>query len=247
MRKPIRPRAGTRNSIRIQPVPWLVMCSMRPLRTASSWVIAPEVLLRAVDGQRARPARGPCRRCPGDHLRLADGQLVALAAHAARPGWPAPARHGPAPPRCRDARSAARAIDTLPMSSCLEPVLDHAGGDLGALDPADQRRGVGADGHRDRGLVHGDQRQRARVVGVGEGVADHDVRDAGDRDDVAGARPRSAGLRSSASVISSSVILTLSGWCRRAAPGDLLALLDGAVVDAAQRDPAEVGARRPGW
>jgi hypothetical protein len=27
--------------MRIQPVPWLVICSMRPLRAAMSWVIAP--------------------------------------------------------------------------------------------------------------------------------------------------------------------------------------------------------------
>ena len=41
VRKPIRPRAGTRNSIRTQPVPWLVICSIRPLRVASSSVIVP--------------------------------------------------------------------------------------------------------------------------------------------------------------------------------------------------------------
>ena len=41
VRKPISPRAGTSHSIRIQPVPWLTSCSMRPLRVASSWVIAP--------------------------------------------------------------------------------------------------------------------------------------------------------------------------------------------------------------
>ena len=41
VRKPISPRDGTRNSIRIQPVPWLVICSIRPLRAARSWVIAP--------------------------------------------------------------------------------------------------------------------------------------------------------------------------------------------------------------
>ena len=48
-----------------------------------------------------------------------------------------------------------------------------------------------------------------RVVGVGEGLADGDLRDAGDGDDVAGAG-LSTGTRSSASVISSSVTLTRS-------------------------------------
>jgi hypothetical protein len=51
VRKPIRPRLGTRNSIRTQPVPWLVICSMRPLRVAIIWVIDAEVLLGDVDGQ----------------------------------------------------------------------------------------------------------------------------------------------------------------------------------------------------
>ncbi len=41
VRRPIRPRAGTRNSMRIHPVPWLVMVSIRPLRAAMSWVTAP--------------------------------------------------------------------------------------------------------------------------------------------------------------------------------------------------------------
>ncbi len=41
VRKPMRPRAGTMNSMRTQPVPWLVMVSMRPLRAARSWVTAP--------------------------------------------------------------------------------------------------------------------------------------------------------------------------------------------------------------
>ena len=41
VRKPIRPRAGTRYSIRTQPVPWLTICSSRPLRSASSCVTTP--------------------------------------------------------------------------------------------------------------------------------------------------------------------------------------------------------------
>ena len=41
VRKPISARAGTSHSIRIQPVPWLTNCSIRPLRLASNWVIAP--------------------------------------------------------------------------------------------------------------------------------------------------------------------------------------------------------------
>ena len=53
----------------------------------------------------------------------------------------------------------------------------------------------------------------------------------------------SAGTRSSASVISSSVILTRSTRAVGAAPGDGLALADLALVHPAQREAAEVGRR----
>ncbi len=41
-RNPSSPRAGTRCSSRTQPVPWLVMLSIRPLRSASAWMTTPE-------------------------------------------------------------------------------------------------------------------------------------------------------------------------------------------------------------
>lgn len=41
VRKPISPRLGTMKSIRTQPAAWLVISSMRPLRAAISWVMAP--------------------------------------------------------------------------------------------------------------------------------------------------------------------------------------------------------------
>ena len=65
-------------------------------------------------------------------------------------------------------------------------------------EPADglagQRRGVDAEGHADARVVDGDDRQRARVVGVGQGVADHDLGDAGHGDDVARAGPLRRGV-----------------------------------------------------
>ena len=57
---------------------------------------------------------------------------------------------------------------------------------------AGQRRGVDADRHAQRGLVDRDHRQRPRVVEVGDRLADRDLRDAGDRDDLAGAGPSAA-------------------------------------------------------
>ena len=41
VRKPIRPRAGTMNSSLTQPVPWLVIDSIRPRRTEISEVTVP--------------------------------------------------------------------------------------------------------------------------------------------------------------------------------------------------------------
>ena len=41
VRNPISPRAGTRYSMRTQPVPWFTICSIRPLRSASIWVTTP--------------------------------------------------------------------------------------------------------------------------------------------------------------------------------------------------------------
>src|SRR6185503_11907801 len=41
VRNPISPRAGTRYSMRAQPVPWLTICISRPLRSANSCVTTP--------------------------------------------------------------------------------------------------------------------------------------------------------------------------------------------------------------
>ena len=70
----------------------------------------------------------------------------------------------------------------------VQTVLDHAGGELVVLAlGAGQRGVVGAEGHGDGRIVHMDERQRLRVVGVDDGLADHDVVNAGNGHDVAGA------------------------------------------------------------
>ena len=147
-----------------------------------------EVLLRRVDGEALDRLVQLAVDLPGDHLRLADGELVALAAHLLDQDGQ---------------RELATALD-LPGVGTLgredldrhvadelgvEAVLHQAGGDLGVLGraAAGERGGVDADGHRDGRLVDGDQRQRDRVLHVGQRLADHDVGHAGDGDDVAGA------------------------------------------------------------
>ena len=81
MRKPISPRAGTRYSIRTQPVPWLTICSSRPLRIASSCVITPTYSSGASTLIRSTGSQLSAVDLARDHLRLADRELVALAAH----------------------------------------------------------------------------------------------------------------------------------------------------------------------
>ena len=66
----------------------------------------------------------------------------------------------------------------------LEPAEDLSGGQLLPVG-AGQRRGVDADGHGQAGLVHGDDRERPGVVGVGQRLADGDLGHAGHRGDLA--------------------------------------------------------------
>ena len=237
MRKPIRPRDGTRNSIRTQPVPWLVICSMRPLRVGQDLGDRAEELLGGVDGEALDRLVGLAVDLAGDHLRLADGQLVALAAHLLDEDGQrelTAALHLPGVGALGGEHAQRDVADEL----LVEAVLDHAGGDLGAADPADHRAGVGADGHRDGRLVDGDDRQRDGVLGVGEGLADHDLGDARDGDDVAGAG-RLGGLALQRLGHQQLGDLDPLDGAVDLAPGDELALADGAVVHAQQGEAAE--------
>ena len=65
VRKPIRPRAGTMYSIRIQPVPWSTICSSRPLRSAMQLDEHALVVRRARRWSGAPSARAACRRRSG--------------------------------------------------------------------------------------------------------------------------------------------------------------------------------------
>ena len=68
----------------------------------------------------------------------------------------------------------------------VEAVLDLTSRDLRALHAARHGRGVDTDGHRDGRVVDRDEWEGTRVLEVNERLADHDVFDAGDGDDVAG-------------------------------------------------------------
>ena len=177
---------------------------------------------------------------PGDDLRLADGQLEALAAHDLdedRQLQLAAALDLPGVGALGGQHADRDVADQLGVEAALH---QPRGELLAAL--AGQRRGVDADRHRDAGLVDGDDRQRPRVLGVGEGLADRDLGDAGDRDDVAG-----AGLLGGHPLerLGHQQLGDLDPLDRAvgAAPGDRLALADLALVDPAQREAAEVGRR----
>ena len=144
-----------------------------------------QVLLGDVDGHALDGLVALAVDGAGNHLRLADGQLEALPAHLLHEDrqrqLPAPLNlPGIGPGGGQDPQG--HVADEL----AVQAVLDLAGGDLGALGAPGHRRGVDADGHGDGRVVHGDERQRARVLGVYEGLADGDVLDPGDGDDVAG-------------------------------------------------------------
>ena len=81
MRKPIRPRVGTRNSSRTQPVPWLTMFSIRPLRRASSCVTTPRKSSGTSIESRSIGSWTTAVDLARHDLRLADRELEALAPH----------------------------------------------------------------------------------------------------------------------------------------------------------------------
>src|SRR5699024_6808136 len=143
-----------------------------------------EVVFRAVDGQPFHRFVELTFHPSGDHLRLADGELVTLAAHlfnqygkrqlSATLNLPGVGSLGRQHPE-----------RTVADQLTVQPVLDQPGGYLGALLPTGERTGVRPDRHRDRRLVDSDQAKRGRPLQIGEGLPDVDFVDAGHGGDVA--------------------------------------------------------------
>ena len=119
----------------------------------------------------------------GDDLGLADGELEALAPHHLdehRELELAAPLHLPRVGTLGGQHAQRHVADELGV----EAALHQAGGELGAVLTR-QRRRVDADRHRQARVVDVDHGQRPRVVGVGERLADGDVGEAGDGDDLA--------------------------------------------------------------
>ncbi len=186
---------------------------------------------------------GSCRLAVdlADHdLRLADRELEALAAHGLdehRELQLAPALDLPRVGALGREHPQRHVADQL----LLQPVLDLARGELLAVLTGEHRR-VDADRHREARLVDDERRQGSGIVDVGEGLADRDLRNAGDRDDVA-----RAGLFRGNAVerVGEEELDDLHPLDRAvdAAPRDLLALAHLSVAHAAQREAAEVRRR----
>ena len=110
-------------------MPWLTICSSRPLRSASSWVTTPTYSSgRSIAHPLERLVQLPVDLA-GDHLGLADGQLEALPPHqldqhrerqlAAALDLPdvrAVGVAGRAARRCRRARASSRSLTWLAVS-----------------------------------------------------------------------------------------------------------------------------------
>ena len=118
----------------------------------------------------------------GEHDRLADVELETLAAHLLdedRQLQLATSLDLPGIGSIGRVDADADVADEL----LVEPVLHEAGGELRTL-AAGERRRVDADRHRQRRLVDGDDGQRTGIVGIGQRLADVDVLDAGDGDEI---------------------------------------------------------------
>ena len=168
--------------MRTHPVPWLTISISTPLRRAMSWVDHPQVGIGDVDGH---PLHGLAQHAvdlAGHDLRLAHGELEALASHgldedgqlqlAAALDLPGVGPLGRAQAQGDVAHQlGVEAAEDLPGRE-LRPVL------------AGEGRGVDAHGHGQARLVDGDDRQGSRVVGVGQGLADGDLVEPGHSGDL---------------------------------------------------------------
>ena len=173
----------------------------------------------------------------GDNLRLADSQFKAFAAHLLHEDGQGELAAALDFPGIRTLGRKDLERDVADQF-LVEAVLDLAGRDLGALDLAGQRGGVDTDGHGDRGIVHGDQRQRLGVVDVGQGFTNGDVLDTGNSHDFAGAGRLG---RNALKCLGGEQLGDLHGLqgSVMAGPGNLLALAQGAVEDTQQGQAAQ--------
>ena len=226
--------------MRTQPVPWLMICSIRPLRRARSWVTTPRKssgtsTVSRSTGSWTLPSTSLVRTCGLPTVSSKPSRRIISTSTAScsspRP-WTSQVSGRSVgrtwmltlPTSSRSSRPFTRRavsrVPSLPASGdvLMPMVIDRLGSSM---------CGIG---------------QRAWVLEVGEGLADGDLGDAGDGDDLAGA---DLGGRHAVELLGDEELGDLGplGGAVRPAPGHGLALADVAVDHPAQRDAAQVRRR----
>ena len=196
-----------------------------------------DVLLRDVDRDALHRLVLLAVDLAGQHLRLADGELEPLAPHDLdehRELELAAALHFPDVRARRRLHAQGDVPDELP----LEPGDQRARRHLVALGPGERGR-VDPQGHGQGRLVDGAHRKRPRIVQVRDRLADRHLGQAGERDDLAGARLVGGDAVERLRDVELGHLRLLDRPVRPA-PGDLLALADRPVQDSQQGEAAHV-------
>ena len=243
VRKPISPRAGTRYSIRAQPLPWLTICLQAALPQREQLGDRRRCTPRGRRSRRARPARSAC---PSTSFVSTSGFPTVSSKPSRRisstriASWSSP-RPCTSHASGRERRADAQRDVADELRSRAAPS-DLARGQPVALGAGERAR-VDPDRDRQARLVDGRHRQRPRIVRVGDRLADRHLGQPGERDDLAG--PGLVG--GDAFERLGDVELGRPGRsrsCRRRGTRRSGApLRSDPVADPQQRQPADVGAR----
>ena len=237
VRNPISPRAGTRYSIRTQPVPWLTICSRRPLRSASSCVTTPTYssgmsIARRSTGSWSLPSISRVRTCGWPTVSSKPSRRMISTRIAS---WSSPR---PWTSHVSGRSVGCTRIDTLPTSSASRRFLTWRAVTFEPSRPASGEVLMPIVTARD-GSSTWVTGSGLRVGGIGDRLADRDLRDPRDGDDVARAGP--VGLHAIERLgdveLGEPKALDLPVG---AAPRDLLPAGDLAVADPAQREATDV-------
>ena len=185
-RKPMSPRDGTENSRRTRLEPGWIIFVILPLRTANSCETTPIKSSGNIDDQQLHGFVERAVDLAGDDGGLGHLQLVAFPPHGLdddRELEFAAARDLKGVRLFGIDDAEADVLFLLVKESLSELARGHEFSF--ASGPG---RIVRAENHRDGGLVDAQGWKRLRILAVGDGIADADVLNAGDSDDVAGLR-----------------------------------------------------------
>ena len=185
-RKPIRPRDGMRNSRRTRPLPLFTMRVGVPRRVPMLAMTTP---WKSSGTSMTTSSTGSTLPC-GVSLVTISGRDTCSSKPSRRIISMRIASCSSPRPTTLNASGesvSSHADRDVADQLLVEAIAQVARGDVLAF-AAGERRGVDAEDHRDGRLVDRDRRNRHRVQRIGDRLADGDVLDAGEADDVAGRR-----------------------------------------------------------